>query len=97
MMRIGEDLEAIEIFNLLISNKLFMYTFYYYSFVTLQWIFIINSALSLILILMRPLGVSFEGVIWLSQCLISLFLAGASFIGEKYITKLYNESISEED
>lgn len=74
-----------------------MYTFYYYSFLVLQWVFLINSALSLILACARPLDLPFEWVIWVSQCLISLFLAGASFIGEKHITKLYNASLAEEN
>lgn len=74
-----------------------MYTFYYYTFIILQWIFLINSACAIFLIGARPLEISFEWTIWLSECLISLFLAGASFIGEKYITKLYNASLAEEE
>lgn len=74
-----------------------MYTFYYYTFIILQWIFLINSACAIFLIGASPLEIPFEWTIWLSECLISLFLAGASFIGEKYITKLYNASLAEEE
>lgn len=74
-----------------------MYTFYYYTFIILQWVFLINSACAIFLIGVRPLEIPFEWIIWLSECLISLFLAGASFIGEKYITKLYNASLAEEE
>ena len=74
-----------------------MYTFYYWAFTVLQYLFLAAAVAACLLMFTPDKSGLVPWWFWLDGALVSVFLAGASFIGQKQIQKLYDQSLADEE